>query len=263
MILYSLYLPESPGISDIEFTTRCTFSKGKSGTYWSKNLPDITLIYHSFDVLTLIGESHLSFTPILEPLGVTLVENEFKGGREPIIFQDFEILIDPTRDVPFTIHDGKLVMTRCDDPLLFSIALSCAQSVALEVAEKKLDLMFGQGLSITQAFHSSSTKKRSEITNFIIKATGVRHAIMNEVHLLDKPEIMWDNDDADHLYDRLKLYLELQERFKVIEYKLSILKDDVEMAMTLIGQKQNEYLEWIIIILIVFEGALMLLEVLR
>lgn len=263
MILYSLYLSDSPTSGEIESVTGCTFSKGKSGTYWSKYFPDITLIYHSFDVLTLIGETILSFAPILEPLGITLFDHEFRQNNEPVIFQDLDILIDPTLNVPFTIHDGKLVMTHCDDPLLFSIALSCAQSVALEVAEKKLDLMFGQSLLITQAFHSSSTRKRSEITHFIIKATGVRHSIMNEVHLLDKPEIIWENDGADHLYDRLKLYLELQERFKVIEYKLSILKDDVEMAMTLIGQKQNEYLEWIIIILIIFEGVLMLLEVLR
>jgi len=78
--------------------------------------------------------------------------------------------------------------------------------------------------------------------------------------LLDKPNIVWDNEDAENIYNKLAVNLEIKERFEVLEFKLSQLKDEVTMVMDLITHKQNEFLEWVIIILIAVEIVMGLIE---
>ena len=64
---------------------------------------------------------------------------------------------------------------------------------------------------------------------------------------------MWDDVELESLYNQLSLQLELKSRFDVIEYKISYLKESVEFAKDMINQKSSEFLEWIIIWLIVIE----------
>ena len=54
--------------------------------------------------------------------------------------------------------------------------------------------------------------------------------------------------------------LELKDRFEIVEYKLSSLKEDLSMAVDLFNHKHSEFLEWIIILLIAFEIVMGLIE---
>jgi len=77
-----------------------------------------------------------------------------------------------------------------------------------------------------------------------------RFDILNQLYLLDKPDIIWDDSELESLYNQLSYQLELKNRFEVIEYKITHLKESLELATDLVNQKSSEYLEWIIILLI-------------
>ena len=80
-----------------------------------------------------------------------------------------------------------------------------------------------------------------------------RHDIVADLHLLDKPNILWDNENAETIYNALAEKLELKERFEIVEYKVGNLKEDIGSVTDLINLRHSEFLEWIIIGLIAFE----------
>lgn len=57
----------------------------------------------------------------------------------------------------------------------------------------------------------------------------IRHDLLIDLYLLDKPNILWDNADAEALYNSLATALELSDRFEVVSYKLGSIKDDIIM----------------------------------
>lgn len=80
------------------------------------------------------------------------------------------------------------------------------------------------------------------------------------LYLLDKPNILWDNEDAESLYNSLATSLELSDRFEVVSYKLGSIKDDIIMVMDITNHKHSSFLEWIIIVLIAVEIVMGLVE---
>ncbi len=81
----------------------------------------------------------------------------------------------------------------------------------------------------------------------------LRHEIIVDMHLLDKPNILWDDETAERLYNDLSVFFELKERFEIVEFKLGLLKDDIMFLTDILNHKKSEFLEWIIIWLIAFE----------
>ena len=77
--------------------------------------------------------------------------------------------------------------------------------------------------------------------------------MVSNLLLLDKPNILWDNAEAEELYNRLAFILELYDRHEIALSKLSQIKEDVMLVMDLINHKKSEFLEWIIIWLIAIE----------
>jgi uncharacterized Rmd1/YagE family protein len=91
------------------------------------------------------------------------------------------------------------------------------------------------------------------MARFAKELVMTRHDMVIDLHLLDKPNILWDNEDAEMLYNSLASTLELKDRFDIVEYKLNSIKDDMMMVMDLTNHNHSSFLEWIIIGLIALE----------
>jgi uncharacterized Rmd1/YagE family protein len=78
--------------------------------------------------------------------------------------------------------------------------------------------------------------------------------------VLDKPDITWDNPEADHLYTTMAGLFELSQRYLEIKHKSETLLDMTDVFSSLSNARRSARLEWIIIILIAIEIVLFLLE---
>ena len=95
--------------------------------------------------------------------------------------------------------------------------------------------------------------KRHQFADYAEEISLLKHDMVLDLRLLDKPNILWDNEVYELLYTRLSDMFELGDRFEVISYKLNTLKEDISMMMDLYNHKHSSFLEWIIIILIMVE----------
>src|SRR3989344_3230938 len=93
-------------------------------------------------------------------------------------------------------------------------------------------------------------------STFSVKQTTVAH-----LSLFDKPDEVWESPELETLYHRLHLEFELQDRFDVLDEKIDFLSENTKMLMDFVIEKRGNFLELIIIILIVVEIALFVVDI--
>jgi uncharacterized Rmd1/YagE family protein len=83
--------------------------------------------------------------------------------------------------------------------------------------------------------------------------------IVGQLSLLDKPDIAWEDKDAEALFINLRKMFELEDRFSTIRFKLTFIQDSSELMLDSLQHRRSELLELTIIGLIVFEIVMALL----
>lgn len=78
--------------------------------------------------------------------------------------------------------------------------------------------------------------------------------------VLDKPDITWDNPEADRLYTTMAGLFELSQRYLEIKHKSETLLDMTSVFTDLSHARRAARLEWIIIILIAIEIVIYLVQ---
>jgi uncharacterized Rmd1/YagE family protein len=253
MNLLSLYLNRPLTKATLEYTLDVTMNKGVESGYYGHN-DTLHLVLSPFGVLTLIAEEKKSILEALSALGIVL------GGESDLITQDYPIRIDPSLGKPFEVTNEAIHLREISTLDLNIIALAVSQSVGLERYEKKLDTLFAQSRRIVESIHTYSFMRRGRLMQFAKRLALTRHDMVSNLLLLDKPNILWDNEEAEALYNRLAFVLELYDRHEIALSKLSQIKEDVMLVIDIINHKKSEFLEWIIILLIAVEIVMGLSE---
>lgn len=255
MGLFALYLPEKLSYQDIEKALEVHFKKGIQTTFYAE-IDEKFIAYTQFNVLTLINCSREYIVNLLDTLNIDWAD-KFEQNS---IYQDYPIHVDKGLSKSFTIDNDKITLKNDSITNLLIISHVISQSVALEIYENKLTHYYEKSRNIIEVSNSYSFYKRNRLSNFAKELVLIRHDMLIDLHLLDKPNILWDNEDAEALYNALSDSLELKDRFDVVEYKLTSIKDDIVMVMDLANHNHSSFLEWIIIILILIEIVMGIME---
>jgi len=245
MNLLALYLDEPLSHAKIQYALDVTMVKGFENGYYGRN-HHLHVTLSPFRVLTLISEEKKHILEALDKLGIILhTEDE---PSHP--YQDYPILINPTLPTSFNVTNEAIVLREASVLSFNIIALAISQSVGLETYEHRLDTLFSRSRRIVESIHTFSMTRRSHLLRFTKQLALTRHDMVSNLLLLDKPNILWDDEEAEALYNRLAFILELYDRHEIALSKLSQIKEDVMLVMDLINHKRSEFLEWIIIVLI-------------
>lgn len=141
------------------------------------------------------------------------------------------------------------------------LATILAKSVALDKVETDLNGLLDEAESIVDLLERGilniSDEKNAKMSARIL---GFKFDTISYIMLLDKPDITWENQEAESLYMQLSPFFELSERYEKIQAKTEILMDITQVFGSLTQQKRGNKLEWLVIILIGFEIILTLIE---
>jgi len=255
MNLLSLYLPRALTTKTLQYSLDLTLSRGIENGHYGYN-QNLHLVLSPFGVLTLIAKEKQDILDALKLLNISLDE-------EHVITQDYPVLIDPNLAKTFEVRNEAIILREVTTLTLNVIALAISQSVGLEHYEKRLDSLFVQSRGIIESIQTFSISGRTHLMQFAKQLALTRHDMVSNLLLLDKPNILWDDEEAEALYNRLAFVLELYDRHEIALSKLSQIKEDVMLVMDIINHKKSEFLEWIIIVLIAVEIVMGLYEFLR
>lgn len=156
------------------------------------------------------------------------------------------------------------VMPRYERAFIDIVAFVVAKSVALERIEEQadtvLDEMEGFISLLDQGKLGISDRKLAGLASKIL---NFKYRSIAFIMVLEKPDVTWDNPEADRLYRTMATLFELSQRYQEIKHKSETLMDITGVFSDLSHARRSTRLEWIIIVLIFIEIVIYLVELLR
>jgi len=177
---------------------------------------------------------------------------EIEEGKDPKIApEDFSVVIDPDQPEGVEFDRVQLKQLTLEKFLLLSHVM--AQSVAIDFVERRIaDTQ--QALGRVHVQLEEHGKFVGTNTRGVLKTVGMSgkmvHFMVTRLSMLDKPDITWEDKDAETMFLKLRSTFELDDRFETLRFKLHFIKDSSEMLMDIISTKRMEFMNVIIIVLI-------------
>ncbi|MSP16139.1 MAG: RMD1 family protein [Myxococcales bacterium] len=142
------------------------------------------------------------------------------------------------------------------------IALLLAQSVSIDYYDEDLREILAAVSVRTDRLAKTGRIGESTraLSRFVGTAISAKNQIVSAVSLLDKPASTWEVEPLDRLHHDLREMLEIEERFRALEYKLRTIQETLELFLDLAQTRRSHLLEATIVALIVVE---LLLPVVR
>ncbi|TDQ30112.1 RMD1 family protein [Tenacibaculum caenipelagi] len=189
---------------------------------------------------------------------VSFLTGKEKSTTTHLPSEKYTIVFSDMIEVDF----GSIQIKELNDDVAHTIMLNLAQSVALmNYVNKTSDLhdktlVYSRQLERTGSFKLSKVQMRK----FIGKTMNLKNNIAENLFVFDSPDVAWNNKDLSDLDYKLKDELDIIKRHQGIENSLNVIKENLDLFSDILQHKYSSMLEWIIIILILFEVVQVIIE---
>ncbi|EKM57034.1 uncharacterized protein PHACADRAFT_119181 [Phanerochaete carnosa HHB-10118-sp] len=157
-----------------------------------------------------------------------------------------------------TLRRGSIYMTK------LSLSHALAQSVKISLFEELISSTIEETKDIPEII--SETGKigmpHKEIMRKIGELFLLRTNINSVGSVLDSPEVFWTYPDLQPLYDAARSYLEIPQRINLLNTRVEVLQDMLQLLKETVSSRHAERLETIVIWLIVVEIGLGIITIL-
>lgn len=145
------------------------------------------------------------------------------------------------------------------------ISYVSAQSVALDRYEDEIDERLAELGRVVDNIKSSGRTKvnQSSLLKQVGNVLSVKQNVVSSLSLFDKPNETWEREEIEKLYDKLRGEYELRDRFDILNEKIDFLSENNTTLLNFISSQKANFLEIVVIILIVIEIVLFVLELFR
>ncbi|CAA0149682.1 RMD1 family protein [Tenacibaculum maritimum] len=175
-----------------------------------------------------------------------------------LLSEEYTITFKDIIDVDF----GTIQIKELNDDVAHLIMFNLAQSVVLmgyvnETSDlHHKTLIYSKQLAQTGKFKLPKT----QMQKFIGKTMNLKNNIAENLFIFESPDLAWNSKDLLTLDDKLKKELDIEKRHQGIENSLNVIKENLDLFSSILQHKYSSMLEWIIIILILFEVVQVIIE---
>ena len=235
-------------LTDVISTAPMTFRAGHGG---------LVAVFR-FGVVVLFDLTVLETDDVLRRLSPRII-------RPVTVREDETAVVEAALDRDEQILPGGPILLKNATPEhVMVIADALAKSVILARDEREVAAVIEriEPLARELAEKGRTPGERTAILKYIGNALLVQHRVSGRVAVADKPDAVWDRPDLERLYARLQEEYELRERADALTRKLEVISDTAEVLTDMIDTRRSLRLEFIIVLLIVFEIMLSLFQLL-
>ena len=142
------------------------------------------------------------------------------------------------------------------------VCMHLAESTALEYYEILIENLLEKTSVFSRKLERQGRilESSEELVKFIGKCLNTKQEIIANLYIVDSPEETWDNAELDKVFREMKIMMEVDTRYRALDYKIKIIQDSVEIIVDLAKTKRETMLELIIILLIAFEVVLSIIK---
>ncbi|PVX47813.1 YagE family uncharacterized protein [Flavobacterium sp. 103] len=176
------------------------------------------------------------------------------------LLEEYRIEID-TNTPKVIIKNDYVSVPFVDASVMKIVMLNIAQSVALDYYEALTDDLITSSKKYIQELeqHGKLSISKKNLLKYIGKVLNVKNSIVDNLYILDDPNLVWDNEELHLLNRHLKANFDINPRFKDLDYRLDIVEDNLRLFTDVLNVRESSRLEWIVIILIFLEIMIALL----
>jgi len=212
-----------------------------------------TVYVYSFGAVVGLNVPSNQFNSLVSELDEYVI-----GNVKHTVTEILEVINKDSKDKEIEIFEDRVYLPRIDEGVISTVAFVLAQSVSLHRIEQKTGLLIDE----IEKFLSEKGKvaKGRKALGLAMKILKTRHEILSDVMILDKPDIAWENELYDQLYQKLARYYELSRRYKNVTTKLDHAFEVASVLLEIHSESKANFLEWMIILLFVLEIVISLIE---
>jgi len=202
-----------------------------------------------FNVPEPIQEKYLAF-----------VREQIKGTNQAAKLGDTNdvFLLETRQDLGATVNQvsfdrvatGKVTYTKVK-----IICMLVAESTALDYYDILIENLLEQATVYTKRLEHEGkfVDSKEDLLKFVGMCLSAKQDIISNLYIVDSPDETWDSPELDKIFHDLKTMLEIDVRYRAVEYKSKIIQESVEVITDLVKTKREVMLELIVILLITFE----------
>jgi required for meiotic nuclear division protein 1 len=125
------------------------------------------------------------------------------------------------------------------------VALTVAQSAAMEYYERIVEQLFQRTGNLVSRLETRGTVplRTRPLHRFIGEAIANRSEVLSVLHLLDKPDAVWDDPAMDRIYADLRGEFDLADRYSALESKLRSVQEALELVLDVARDRRLVLLE--------------------
>ncbi|CAH0480595.1 unnamed protein product [Peronospora belbahrii] len=155
------------------------------------------------------------------------------------------------------IHNDAITLSsnRASEKLAVSFAM--AQSSKLDVFEERVEETIRETKHVPQnlAVTGSIQYSQGDISKLIGRLFIERSDVNLNSDMLDEPDFFWEDDEYEPLYKKVMKYLNVDNRVQILNTRLDILRELLDVLSQQLAHQHDTKLEMIVIWLIVAEVA--------
>jgi len=160
------------------------------------------------------------------------------------------------------VLDGVLVLDKLTFEIASVVAMTVAQSAAMDYYDRIVDEMFTRTDRLVDRLEKAGRAPFATrpLHRFIGAAIGTRNEVLSILHLLDKPDAIWEDATADRVYHELQAEFDLSDRYQALELKLRSVQEALELVLDMARDYRLVLLEATVVLLIGIEIVLSFLR---
>jgi len=185
---------------------------------------------------------------------ISSVTEKLKGENEDWLgYDSFTIVIKEGQGVDVDFDTVTLPELHID--LIHIVALNLAQSAALTHYQSITDELLEKTHEISAHLEATGVVKltRRKLSKFIGQTMSLRNRIADSLYIFEAPPLAWREQRLTELDTLLSNELDFENRYRAMQASLSVVRENHEFYKDVLQHKHSSLLEWIIILLILFE----------
>ncbi|MDX2135303.1 MAG: RMD1 family protein [Saprospiraceae bacterium] len=167
--------------------------------------------------------------------------------------EDIEIIHKPQAGLE--MHFDNLQVPELNEKVVEIAMLNLAHSVALDFFSQRGQALLGEIRELTGQLAREGRMhiSRKNMLRFIGRTLNNKNRIVENLFIFDTPDLVWDDEYLNQVHRALARNLEIQTRFREVEYTFKVVEDNLSVYREVYMHRESSQLEWIIIALICIE----------
>jgi uncharacterized Rmd1/YagE family protein len=187
---------------------------------------------------------------------VVTILRRHESLSDPRTTEDFTVLEDPSARTHAEF--SHLIVDRMTPERIEIVAFTVAQSAAMSFYENLVDVTHARLDAMVARLEKTGNMGRRprKLHALIADVVSMRSDVVGVLHLLDRPDLVWEDREMDTVYDDLRAVFDLKERSQALVAKLDHIRDSAELLLGIARDSRLFLVEASIVVLIVVELVL-------